>query len=126
MAQQKEIWEMADEAMPGQPGSPTKAEVKALFNVYQGKPIPENVREAVLLTTNGHNRPAVVENIETWNKTANAAIPEDNKRKIGQDLTLNNLATAFSERSRGFIDTSKLTKLNLQIALEAEITKAIK
>lgn len=121
----KEIFDMAKETLPGQSRSPTTAEVAGLFKVYCGEEIPDNVREAILLTTNSHNREDVEENIKIWNQTAQSIIPREQKVQIGRIFALDNIKAAISERGQGLVDTSELIELNLRIALLNEIRQNI-
>lgn len=125
MVTDKEIYNMAEPTMPDQPGSPTKAEVDALFRMYRGQPVPDKVQEAILLSTNTANRALVEQSLAEWNKTAGGEFPKKVKLELGRGLARINLINSIALGSVGLIDTSELRKLNLGVALQNEVAKNI-
>ncbi len=113
----KEVWAMADPVMQG-PGAPTKAEVNATINILRGEPICDDTLEALLLTTNRDNRELVEQNVKLWNETAAGEI----NQRI-QQMALGNLAGAICLRGHsGLADTSELLRINLTMAVQAELS----
>lgn len=118
-------WELArTDVMPGQQGSPTEGEVLALMDVYLQRRIPEDVREAVLLTTNGGNRSLVEGCMDNWNTLVAEAPPAI--RKSFRNLTLTNFSNSISLRGVcGLVDYSPLIKTCLTQAVTARMFREI-